>query len=72
MFLLKPTGRFAVGCQDLKYAAHADKLAADNVSASQQLLCGVSPTTNLPWSAAVISKPAQLTGLHRYSQLLVN
>jgi hypothetical protein len=33
MFLLKPTGRFPVGCQDLKYCSHPGSIAADNVSA---------------------------------------
>lgn len=32
MFLLKPTGRFPVGCQDLKYCSHPGSIAADNVS----------------------------------------
>jgi hypothetical protein len=34
MYLLRPTGRFPVGCQDLKYASAPDRsIAADNVGA---------------------------------------
>lgn len=55
MLLLKPTGRFPVGVQDVKYTTvhSADKIAADNVRAwagvrARALACLVTHAPLLP------------------------